>query len=190
MDFLYRDGNHSRLPVGKASFNSTEYGEWFIRLLDIYLTDANPLRIRFLDDLIKLILGGQSVKDGVGLTDSGILVYETDGSIAKNDTLKSSFNGADRFTAKWSLRTDKLSQILKTTEYLKYHQSQRPSASICLQCPELGICGGGMTLHRWRDNNGYDNPSIYCQDQQLLINHLRHRLSNFQEVLSNSSSSY
>ena len=28
MDFLLQDGNHDRLPRGKAGFDSTEYGEW------------------------------------------------------------------------------------------------------------------------------------------------------------------
>ncbi len=30
-----------------------------------------------------------------------------------------------------------------------------------------------MTLHRWRDDNGYDNPSVYCADQKLLIGSIR-----------------
>lgn len=28
VDFLYRDGNHTRLPEGKESLRSTEYGQW------------------------------------------------------------------------------------------------------------------------------------------------------------------
>src|SRR5205085_494501 len=49
VDFIYRDGNHSRLPDGKKSLQSTEYGEWMAKLLDVYLADLNPIRIRFLD---------------------------------------------------------------------------------------------------------------------------------------------
>ncbi len=108
VDFLYRDGNHTRLPEGKASPRSTEYGQWLARLVDIHLFDQNPLPIRFIDDLIKLTLGGKGTKDGAGLTDFGILVIDTDGSITKNDTLKSSFNGADRFGQGWSVHNDSL----------------------------------------------------------------------------------
>ena len=25
-----------------------------------------------------------------------------------------------------------------------------------------------MPLHRWSDDNGYDNPSVYCTDQKFL----------------------
>jgi uncharacterized protein len=30
-----------------------------------------------------------------------------------------------------------------------------------------------MTLHRWNSDNGYDNPSVYCADQKLLIGRIR-----------------
>src|SRR5688572_20986197 len=117
VDFLYRDGNHSRLPEGKESLRSTEYGQWLAQLVEIYLCDQSPLPIRFIDDLIKLTLGGKGTKDGAGLTDFGILVIDTDGSITKNDTLKSSFNGADRFAQGWSVHRDILKDILNSDEF-------------------------------------------------------------------------
>jgi uncharacterized protein len=177
IDFLYRDGNHTRLPKGKESLDSTEYGEWLARLVNIYLFDRKPVPIRFLDDLIKLTLGGKGTKDGVGLTDFGILVIETDGSITKNDTLKSSFNGADRFAQKWSVHRNSLNEILTSNEFAENHALQRPSSKICLSCPELQVCGGGMTLHRWSDTNGYDNTSVYCSDQLLLIGQIRSQVA-------------
>lgn len=173
VDLIYRDGNHSKLPFGKKSTESTEYGEWLAKLLDVYLVDRQPIRIRFLDDLIKLALGGSGTKDGVGLTNYGVLIVDTDGSITKNDTLKSSFNGADRFLQKWSVHTNTLTEVLNSSEFAMYHALQRPSSATCLSCSELRICGGGMTLNRWRDDNGYDNPSVYCADQKLLIGHIR-----------------
>jgi uncharacterized protein len=173
VDFIYRDGNHSRLPYGKLSAATAEYGEWMSRLLDVYLADKNPIRIRVLDDMIKLILGGAGSKEGVGLTDFGILVIDTDGSVAKNDTLKSAFDGADRFDTAWSVHTNSLASVLRSAEFAAYQAMQRPSSSTCLRCPELAICGGGMTLQRWQDDTGYDNPSVYCEDQKLLIARIR-----------------
>jgi uncharacterized protein len=180
IDFLYRDGNHTRLPEGKESLRSTEYGQWLARLVDIYLVDQNPLPIRFIDDLIKLTLGGKGTKDGAGLTDFGILVIDTDGSITKNDTLKSSFNGADRFAQGWSVHCNTLKEILSSDEFAESHALQRPSSKICLSCPELQVCGGGMTLHRWRDTNAYDNTSVYCADQLLVIGQIRNQVAAIQ----------
>ena len=172
IDFLCRDGNHSRLPFGKSDVQSTEYGHWLCELSEIYLADSSPPQIRVIDDLIKLFLGGSGEKEGVGLTDFGIVVIDTDGSVTKNDTLKSAFNGADRFSEKWSVDTHALVDITASPEFLGSHCLQRPTSSNCQSCRYLNVCGGGMPLHRWSDHNGYDNPSVYCADQQLLISHL------------------
>ena len=181
VDFLYRDGNHSQLPYGKASFQSAEHGRWLSQLLDIYLADPIPIRIRLLDDIIKLILGGSGTKEGLGATDFGIVIIDTDGSITKNDTLKSTFNGADRFQQQWSVHTHRLADIANSPEFATYHTLQRPTASSCLSCSELAICGAGMPVNRWRDENGYENPSVYCADQLVLISHMRGRLTALME---------
>jgi uncharacterized protein len=183
INFLYRDGNYVNLPFGKSSVNSTEYGEWFSKLLEIYLNDPKPLRIKFLDDLIKLILAGEGSNKELGLTEHGVLVIDSDGSIAKNDTLKSSFDGADRFNQDWSVFTHKLDDILKTKEFLEYHLSQHPTSQICRECPDLYICGGGLALHRWHPDNSYDNPSVYCADQKLIIKKVRTKLEEFQSLI-------
>src|SRR5262249_43064237 len=142
LDFLYRDGNHSRLPNGKASVESTEYGRWLGALLDVYLADSTPTPIRFLDDMIKLTLGGVGSKEGVGITDYGIVVIDTDGAIAKNDPLKSSFDRAARFARRWSVHISGLVHALNSSEFAASHASQRPTSQTCRSCAELGVCGG------------------------------------------------
>ena len=184
LDFIYRDGNHSRLPPGKALLTTTEYGGWMARLFQVYVVDENPIRIRILDDMVKLVLGGSGSKEGVGLTDYGFLVIETDGSIAKNDTLKSSFDGADRFATSWSVHTHRLRDICRSPEFAESLAMQWPSNPTCLQCPELSVCGGGMTLHRWSDDKGYDNPSVYCADQKLLFKRIRDTVRAFMSGVS------
>jgi uncharacterized protein len=176
VDFLYRDGNHDRFPVGKSSFQSTEFGDWLCSLWDCYVADPSPVPIRILDDIAKLILGARNQKEGLGLSDFSIAIVDTDGSIAKNDTLKNSYEGADSFEQKWNIATDRLAHIASTDEYRQYLSLQRPSSKICQSCEHLSICGGGMSLYRWRGSSGYDNPSVYCFDHQRLINHIRKSL--------------
>lgn len=179
VDFLYRDGNHSSLPFGKASIDSTEYGQWMSQVLDFYLADPLPPRIRVLDDMLKLTLGGRARKEGVGVSDYGIVVIDTDGSINKNDTLKSTKDAADTFESRWSVLTDRLADVAATREFVAYHEAQRPTSSICKACPDLSVCGGGMPTHRWRDDNGLDNPTVFCADQRLLISKVRKRLRDY-----------
>jgi uncharacterized protein len=176
LDFLYRDGNHSNYPFGKATFDSTEYGDWLCELLDAYLADPQPVRVRLLDDLMRLSLGGKGIKEGIGVTDFGIAIIDTDGSVSKNDTLKSTFRGADRFQEKWSIFSHRLVDIFNTVEFDEYHRLQRPTSLICKECPEIAVCGGGMPLHRWSQHTEFDNPSVYCNDQKAIIKHVRARL--------------
>ena len=174
MDFLVRDGNHVRLPFGKASVDSAEFGRWLVGLLDVYLSDPEPPRVRILDDMLRLILGGQARKEGVGATDYGILVIETNGRINKNDTLKVAHKNADRFEGiSWSILSDSLLDIVRSRAYADYYRQQRPTAAACRLCPELSICGGGMVANRWSDDRGFDNPSVFCADQLLLIRRMR-----------------
>jgi uncharacterized protein len=179
VDFLYKDGNHTNLPINKSSIDSTEYGEWMTKLLEVYMDDENPLPIRVLDDMLKVLLGGIVSKEGMGITDFGIIIIDTDGTIMKNDTLKSSFNGADKFEQQSNIKEDKLIDFLNSPEFEQYREMQRPANSKCLKCPVLNICGGGMILHRWRQDNDFDNPSVYCADQLYLINNMLSKLSQF-----------
>jgi uncharacterized protein len=168
VDFLYRDGNHTVLPFGKASADSNEYGTWMCRILDRYVADPAPFRSRLLDDMMRLLLGGAGVKEGIGLTDYGIMVIDTDGAVKKNDTLKSSPLG-DRFESTWALGRNALADIAASPEFRAYHLAQRPSSEICQACPQLEVCGGGMVTHRFKEGAGYDNPTVFCADQKLLI---------------------
>ncbi len=179
VDFLYKDGNHSKLPLNKTSFNSTEYGEWMVDLLKVYLSDSEPLQIRVLDDMLKVLLGGSVSKEGLGLTNFAIVIIDTDGSIMKNDTLKSTYNGADKFTQSFNIKDVKLMDFLKSEEFMEYCDMQRPKNSKCLNCSELHVCGGGMILNRWSDENGFNNPSVYCSDQLFLIKNLRNVVAQF-----------
>jgi len=173
IDVLVRDGNWDQLPFGKASPESVEYGRWLSGLLEAYLTDPDPPRLRLLDDMLRLLLGGRSQKEGVGVTDYGILVIEPDGEVQKNDTLKVAHAGADRFAANWNIHSHALSDILASEAYAVYHAQQRPAADVCRACPDLGVCGGGMVAHRWRKGAGYANPTIFCADQKHLIAAMR-----------------
>lgn len=173
LDFLVRDGNWQQLPFGKSHADTTEYGDWLIRLLSAYVSDPNPPRIRILDDMMRLLLGGAGQKEGVGTSDYGILVIEPDGRIDKNDTLKVAHPAADQFEQPWSIMRDSLAAFLDSPGYDRYYRQQRTLAEQCHSCPDLGVCGGGMVAHRWSDARGFDNPTVFCADQRHLIAEMR-----------------
>lgn len=179
VDFLFKDGNYAKLPPGKTAIESTEYGDWLAAVWDCYIHDPEPPRIRVLDDLGRLLLGGASVKEGCGQKQYGIAVIDTDGTVTKNDTLKSTYNGADRFKKTWSVSSDRLSEIASSPEFIQYAQLQHPTSPVCQACPLLSVCGGGMPLSRWHPETGLANPSIYCADYKLVIGHIQKTLQGY-----------
>jgi uncharacterized protein len=179
VDFLFKDGNHEKLPVGKRAFDSTEYGTWLSLIWDCYIEDENPPRIRILDDFARLLLGGTAIKEGCGQSLYGIAVIDSDGSIAKNDTLKSTYNGADRFQDCWSISRNRLSEVAASGEFIEYSQMQTPTSPICQTCSLLHVCGGGMPLSRWHPKTGFNNPSIYCADYKLVLSHIDATLKDY-----------
>jgi len=179
INFLYKDGNHSKLPPGETTLDSVEFGLWRIEILRLSVPEQTPRPIRVLDDMLKLIRGGYATKEGNGLSDYGILIFDTDGSIAKNDTLKSAYEGADRFANAPKTGDVSVVDLLESEEYREYHALQQPTARKCLSCQYLRICGGGMTTHRWSDRNGYDNPTVYCADQMRLIDEMLVQLKQY-----------
>jgi uncharacterized protein len=179
VDFLFKDGNHAKLPLGKCAINSTEYGCWLVSVWDCYTNDPEPPRIRILDDFARLLLGGASVKEGCGQALYGIAVIDTDGTITKNDTLKSTYDGADRFEKRWSVSTDRLHEIVASQEFVEYSRLQHPTSPVCQACSLLSVCGGGMPLSRWHPKTGLANPSIYCADYKLVIGHIQETLREY-----------
>ena len=140
VDFLLRDGNHDRLPYGKRSFQSREYGRWMARLWELYVADPEPTPIEFLDNMVRGMFGAETTKEGSGIASYGILVVETDGTITKNDTLKNSFDGADLFCRNWSVHRNSFVEITGSAEYLQYVTSQRTNHRECLECQLLPAC--------------------------------------------------
>src|SRR6266576_787459 len=43
----------------------------------------------------------------------------------------------------------------------------------CRQCKFMDACGGGYLPHRFSRNNGYDNPSVYCDDLYSMFDNMQ-----------------
>lgn len=53
----------------------------------------------------------------------------------------------------------------------------------CLNCKIKHICGGGRINERFSEENGFDNPTIYCNDIKLIVSHIQNKLlEDFSEI--------
>jgi uncharacterized protein len=46
-------------------------------------------------------------------------------------------------------------------------------AAKCRSCKFMNACGGGYLPHRFSKANGYDNPSVYCDDLYAMFENMQ-----------------
>ncbi len=167
VNFLIPDYTHDNLP--KKTSNHTSLGKWMIALFDIWIKDKNrykiPIFIGFLNRLMR-------IKENTR-NESTVLIIESNGEIEAIDSLKACGNN---FT-KTSLNILKHNlDDIETSSLGKLYFSDYSSKLCyqCEQCPLKDICTGGRLVHRYSQKNGFNNPSIYCNDLIDFIAHIQH----------------
>lgn len=177
VDFLLPEATYEVYPPGKVDFLNTNYGEWLITLFDEWFFDTSKNRIkqiRFFDQIIHMLLGGVVSSDLIGELNNQVLVIETDGGIEAVDALKVCGDGFTKSGANVSSHT--FDEAIDTDLASLYHLSHQILCGRCSVCPIKEICGGGYLPHRFSKQNGFNNPSIYCNDLLIIIAHIQNQL--------------
>ncbi|MGJ6965723.1 FxsB family cyclophane-forming radical SAM/SPASM peptide maturase [Streptosporangium sp. G11] len=173
VDFLLPHGNWStpppyRLPESKA----TPYADWLIPIFDRwYGSAADQTEVRLFREIMRLLTGGASRSETVGLSPARMAVVETDGSIEQSDILKSSYHGAA--ATRLHLLRDPFDAALMHPAMAARQIGELALAPVCLDCDLRSVCGGGLYAHRYSEAAGFKGPSVYCPDLYRLITHIR-----------------
>jgi uncharacterized protein len=174
IDFLLPHGTWLDPPPGRTlAAASTPYADWLTEIFDDWY--PKPLtRIRLFEEIMQLLLGGGSGSEIVGLAPAQMVVIETDGSIEQEDTLKAAYSGATATSL--HVARDALDTALFLPQIAARQIGVRALASQCRACPVRSVCGGGLYSHRYDEDTGFLNPSVYCPDLFALITHIRTRM--------------
>jgi uncharacterized protein len=177
LDFLLPHGNWTQPPPGwGGSTGTTPYADWLIPIFDRwYAAPERPVSVRLFDEIITLVLGGQSRAETVGLAPFQSLTIDTDGSIDFCHQLKSAFNRA-AFTGH-HVSDDSFDALLRQPGVIARQIGVDALSDTCKACPIRDICGGGLYAHRYKRGTGYLNPSVYCADLSRLIAHIIERVA-------------
>lgn len=165
VNFLIPDYTHDNFPFDK---NKTTMADWLIALFDIWIRDANRFKIPlFLGLLNSLMRITEDAKN-----ESTVLVIETNGEIEAIDSLKACGHGFTKTGL--NITSNNLEDIQNTSlGNLYFNDLNSKLCNQCLQCPLNEICKGGRLVHRHRKSNGFNNPSVYCNDLIKLIAHVQ-----------------
>jgi uncharacterized protein len=171
IDFLLPHGTWASPPPGRIpGAPETPYADWLIRVFD-HSYRAPKTRVRLFEEIMHLLLGGESGGEMVGLAPARMVVIETDGAIEQVDTLKAAYPGAPQTGLHVS--RDPLDAALLLPGVVARQLGERALCNVCRGCRIRRVCGGGMYAHRYRPGAGFANPTVYCPDLMRLIDHIR-----------------
>jgi uncharacterized protein len=178
LDFLLPHGNWTNPPPGYDPHgDGTPYADWLIRIFDAwYDAPRKPTDIRLFRSIVELLGGGHTASEALGLDPVDLLVIETDGTIEQGDALKTVADGASATGLTLSAHT--FDDALEHPGIRARQLGLDGLSAQCRACPIVAVCGGGLYAHRYRADNGFDNPTVYCRDQLKLIGHVRDRFDS------------
>ncbi|MFJ9632478.1 FxsB family cyclophane-forming radical SAM/SPASM peptide maturase [Streptomyces sp. NPDC101175] len=165
VDFLLPHATWDRPPRGGAA-----HARWLITVYDRWRGDGRPFPVRVFDSIEAGRDGQESFTEALGLGSPDLVVVETDGEIEQADWLKTVGQGAPG-TGFHVLRHS-FDEAAAHPGFLVRHGGVEALSRQCRDCSVVRICGGGLYGHRHRAGNGFDNPSVYCEDLFRLIGHV------------------
>jgi uncharacterized protein len=181
IDFLLPHGTWAAPPPGKAACGGgvdtadTSYGEWLNTAFDHwYARGRARVPVRLFTSAIAELLGRQGTSEQLGTAVASFVVIETNGAIEQVDTLKAAFEGATH-TGLHVLRND-LNAAFNHPGVLARQIGVQALSTTCLDCRLRDACGGGMYSQRYRPGTGFKNPSVYCADLTVFLDHVSARI--------------
>ncbi|QKX07354.1 radical SAM protein [Aquimarina sp. TRL1] len=170
VNYLIPDYTYDNVPFDPNT-DETSMADWLIQLFDHWIADPDKYIIPIFKGLINSLLGITDHEHN----ESKVLVIETNGEIEAIDSLKACGQGFTK--SKMKIQTHSFTDILTSPlGRLYFENSTHMLCSQCKACPILEICKGGRLVHRFKKENGFNNPSIYCRNLIQLIAHVQHRL--------------
>ncbi|HEX6355947.1 FxsB family cyclophane-forming radical SAM/SPASM peptide maturase [Actinophytocola sp.] len=173
VDFLLPQANWLIPPPRNGA--AAPYADWLITVFDRwYGAPRQETGVRLFQEIIHLLLGGQSSSDQVGLSPVAYLVIDTDGSFQQADMLKSAAHGQPE--TGFNVFDHTVDAVLTHPEVRARQAGVASLADACQRCVLMRVCGGGNYTHRFGQDHGFRHPSVYCPDLTRLISHISGRV--------------
>jgi uncharacterized protein len=165
-DIMIPDATVDEKPPSIASF--------YNGLFDLWL-EANrgkpTVNIRIVSDMITALLGNNSPTEGVGYKPIELCTIMTDGSVEAHDVLRIAGDGFTQTT--FNIFEHAIDEVRNEPRWKAARDASINLCEKCRQCKFMNACGGGYLPHRFSRKNGYDNPSVYCDDLYAMFENMQ-----------------
>lgn len=174
-DFLLPEATYNNRPTcptkGKYIHSETPYADWLIDLFNIWVYDKQRIYNRHFQQYIHSLLGGEISGDDMGSLYNEVLVVDTNGDYEAEDALRICGNYFTKSDV--NVMTSSVTEAMEAKLSKEYYFSHKRLPIRCIACPINETCGGGYFPHRYNSMNGFNNPSVYCNDLVKLITHIQ-----------------
>lgn len=173
IDFLLLDENYDSFPQIEETLTKLQNSDWLITLFDYWYAekDNHRLYLRKFENIISLLFNNHEQYETIQDQKNSVAVIETNGNIEPLDVLK--ICGESFTKTIFSVHDNELDAIFENDLIDLYYDGNSLLPKKCLACPVMEVCGGGYFPHRYSSTNGFNNPSIYCNDLLKLITHIQ-----------------
>jgi uncharacterized protein len=153
------------IPDATVDEKPPSIGAFYKGLFDAWLQanrSAHSVNIRIISDMITALLGNNSPTEGVGHKPIELCTVMTDGSVEAHDVLRIAGDGFTK--TKFNIFEHAIDEVRNEPRWIAARDASINLCEKCRQCKFMNACGGGYLPHRFSGKNGYDNPSVYCDD--------------------------
>ena len=170
-DIMIPDATVDESPPSIAAFYKGLFDLW----LEVNREEPK-VRIRIIDDMITALLGNNSPTEGVGHTPVELCTVMTDGSVEAHDVLRIAGDGFTR--TKFNIFEHPIDAVRNEPRWKAARDASINLCEKCNRCKFMNACGGGYLPHRFSRKNGYDNPSVYCDDLYAMFENMQSVLND------------
>jgi uncharacterized protein len=165
-DIMIPDATVDEKPPTIAAFYNGLFDLW------LAANRGRPaVNIRIITDMVAALLGSDSPTEGVGYNPVELCTVMTDGSVEAHDVLRIAGDGFTQ-TA-FNIFEHALDEVRNEPRWQGAREASINLAAKCRACKFMPACGGGYLPHRFSKNNGYDNPSVYCDDLYAMFENMQ-----------------
>lgn len=171
---LLPDAHYESPPPHRKSEDDLVYGKWLYELFDVWYHKYPELEIPYFEEIITLLLGGISGAEEIGAKSVDLIVVDTNGDIEAVDTLK--IVGRNATSLNLNVTQHSFDDALQHPAIYSRMSGFNTLCKQCRECEFLNNCGGGYIPHRYSKENGFINPSVYCNDLKYLFSKMKQEI--------------
>ncbi|MCC8973302.1 radical SAM protein [Bradyrhizobium brasilense] len=162
------------IPDATVDEKPSSIAPFYNGLFDLWL-EANRTRptsnVRIISDMVAALIGNNAPTEGVGHKPVELCTVMTDGTVEAHDVLRIAGDG---FTnTRFNIFDHAIDDVRNEPRWKAARDASVNLCAKCRQCKFMNACGGGYLPHRFSTKNGFDNPSVYCDDLYSMFENMQ-----------------